>query len=151
MEFKRFLVPVDYSEHSKASLKYAVDLAERFGASLDVVHVWDRPNYVPETMVVVGEGSSRSLAELIQQNAEREMREFLADVELPANVTVRERLLSGEPAAVLLEELGRGGYDLAVVGTHGRTGLTHLLLGSIAEKLVRMSPVPVLTIPKTAG
>jgi nucleotide-binding universal stress UspA family protein len=148
MNFKRILVPVDYSEHSKNSLEYAASLAERFGASLDVVHVWDRPAYVSDTVVVVREGESRSLAEMIHDNAEREMRDFLAPLQMPKGVVVSERLLSGEPASVLLEELGKGEYDLVVVGTHGRTGLQHLILGSIAEKLVRMSPVPVLTIPR---
>jgi universal stress protein A len=147
MEFRRILVPVDYSEHSKNSLAYAAGLAERFGASLDVVHVWDRPTYVPETMVVVPEGGAKPLAELIRENAEREMREFLAEVKLPQGLVASERLLAGEPAAVLVAELQKGEHDLAVIGTHGRTGITHLILGSIAEKLVRLSPVPVLTVP----
>ncbi|MEO6599994.1 MAG: universal stress protein, partial [Polyangiaceae bacterium] len=57
------------------------------------------------------------------------------------------RLISGEPASALLSELKKGEHDLVIVSTHGRTGFAHLLLGSIAEKLVRMSPVPVLTVP----
>ena len=148
MNFKRILVPVDYSVHSKNSLEYAAGLAERFGAKLDVVHVWDRPTYVPDTVVVVKEGESKSLADMIRENAEREMREFLATAKLPTGVAVTERLLSGDPATTLVEELGKGEHDLVVVGTHGRTGITHLILGSIAEKLVRSSPVPVLTVPK---
>ena len=148
MNFKRILVPVDYSEHSKNSLEYAAGLAERFGAKLDVVHVWDRPTYVPDTVVVMKEGESKSLADMIRDNAEKEMREFLASVKLPTGVSMTERLLSGEPASVLVEELNRGEHDLVVVGTHGRTGITHFILGSIAEKLVRTSPVPVLTVPK---
>jgi nucleotide-binding universal stress UspA family protein len=56
-------------------------------------------------------------------------------------------LLSGNPAATILAELDAAHHDLLVVGTHGRTGLRHLLLGSVAEKLVRLSPVPVLTVP----
>jgi len=148
MNFKRILVPVDYSVHSKNSLEYAAGLAERFGAKLDVVHVWDRPTYVPDTVVVVKEGESKSLADMIRENAEREMREFLATAKLPKGVAVTERLLSGDPATTLVEELGKGEHDLVVVGTHGRTGITHLILGSIAEKLVRSSPVPVLTVPK---
>jgi nucleotide-binding universal stress UspA family protein len=56
-------------------------------------------------------------------------------------------LLSGEPVTTLLEELRSRDYDLVVVGTHGRTGLTHVLVGSVAERLVRLSPVPVLSVP----
>jgi nucleotide-binding universal stress UspA family protein len=59
----------------------------------------------------------------------------------------KSRLLAGEPASALLAELKKGEHDLVILSTHGRTGLAHLLLGSIAEKLLRMSPVPVLTVP----
>jgi nucleotide-binding universal stress UspA family protein len=144
---QRILVPVDYSQGSARALSQATELAQSLEAQLDVVHVWDRPNFVPtETMVELRQ-ERRSLGELIRENAELEMREFLqthsAD---PAAGVPPHRLLSGEPAAALVGELERGEHDLVVVGTHGRTGLKHLLLGSVAEKLVRYSPVPVLTV-----
>src|SRR5690606_31588424 len=152
MAFQRILVPVDYSEDSRAALVVAVDLARSLGATLDVVHVWDRPSYVSDA-VLVGHGTEqRPLGELIRENAEREMQEFLAAMHLPSDVVSTTRLVSGSPAAALLDELGRGKHDLVVMGTHGRTGFAHLLLGSVAEKLVRHSPVPVLTVPrKLAG
>jgi nucleotide-binding universal stress UspA family protein len=75
------------------------------------------------------------------------MAEFLAEITLPAGVPSTNRLVSGEPASALLTELKKGEHDLVVLSTHGRTGIAHLLLGSIAEKLVRLSPVPVLTVP----
>ena len=149
-EIRKILVPVDYSEHSSASLRYASDLARSVHAELDVVHVWDRPTYVSETVVVHDrDGSKRSLAEMIRENAEHEMREFLARFQ-PQDGETRSfpphRLLSGEPASTLVAELERGQHDLVIVGTRGQTGLKHLLLGSIAERLVRLSPVPVLTL-----
>ena len=77
------------------------------------------------------------------------MKDFLATLEF-GDVKLTHELLSGDPTAKLVEELKKGGYDLVVLGTHGRTGLMHLLMGSVAEKLVRLSPVPVLTVPPSA-
>jgi nucleotide-binding universal stress UspA family protein len=59
------------------------------------------------------------------------------------------RIVLGNPAAVIVEQAGSGGYDLVVLGTHGRSGLSHALVGSVAEKVVRLSPVPVLTVRHT--
>jgi nucleotide-binding universal stress UspA family protein len=149
---KRVLVPVDYSPFSRAALEYAGFLANAFAAEVDVVHVWDRPSYVSDDVVVQGrDGRRRSLSEMILANAQREMTDFLAEapnaqgtatVELP-----KYRLLSGEPVSTLLAEVEKGAHDLVVLGTQGRTGLKHLLLGSVAERLVRLSPVPVITVP----
>jgi universal stress protein A len=146
--FRSILVPVDYSEPSKGSVRYAAALAASVGATLHIVHVWDRPTYATDAVLVRHQGKEhQSLAALIQDNAEKDMSEFLASLALPPNVKLSHRLLSGDPAGTLLDELKRGQYDLVVVGTHGRTGLMHLLLGSVAEKLVRLSPIPVLTVP----
>ncbi|MEB2311732.1 MAG: universal stress protein [Sorangiineae bacterium] len=152
MDIKRIVVPVDYSDHAKETLRYAGALAARFGARLDVVHVWDRPSYVPETTMVSKPGEpARSLVELIRENAEREMSEFLASAALPESVETATRLESGEPASTIIEYVRKHEADLVVMGTRGRTGVKHLLLGSVAEKLVRLSPVPVLTIPVARG
>jgi nucleotide-binding universal stress UspA family protein len=146
--FRRILVPVDYSEHSVASVRVATDLAKQLGATVDIVHVWDRPTYVSDAVMVRRPGEEhRSLADLIRENAESDMNEFLARLDLPAGVAVTHRMCSGEPAQKLVEEARTGGYDLIVVGTHGRAGVLHLLLGSTAERLIRLSPVPVLVVP----
>lgn len=146
--FRSILVPVDYSEHSKASVRYAAKLAELVSATLHVVHVWDRPTYASDAVLVRRQGEDNcSLAELIQRNAESDMKDFLVSLALPSGVKLTHALLSGDPAGKLVEELKRGEHDLVVLGTHGRTGLMHLLMGSVAEKLVRLSPVPVLTVP----
>lgn len=148
MAIRKILVPVDYSEHSRAALAFAVDVARKYGALLDVVHTWDRPTYVTDAVVVHHPGgATRSLLEMIRENAEHDMDEFVRAGAIPSDVGFQRRLLGGNPAARILEELERGEHDLVVMGTHGRTGLKHLLLGSVAEKLVRLSPVPVVTVP----
>jgi nucleotide-binding universal stress UspA family protein len=150
MVISRILVPVDYSDCSGAALALAAGIARTLGAALDVVHVWDRPLYISESIQVKHAGESRSLVEMIRENAETDMNDFLAKLALPPGVELSHRLLSGNPARTVLEELRRGHHQLLVVGTNGRTGLPHLLLGSVAETLVRLSPVPVITVPLAA-
>ena len=147
MSISRILVPVDYSEHSRAAVEYGGHVAERFGATLDVIHVWDRPSYVPAEALVAHAGGKKSLVDMIRENAEAEMSEFLATCQAPAGVALTHHLESGEPASTILRVAGERAADLIVAGTHGRTGVRHLLLGSVAEKLVRLAKVPVLTVP----
>jgi nucleotide-binding universal stress UspA family protein len=148
--FRSILVPVDYSAHSKASLEFAARLAQKAGGALHVIHVWDRPTYASDAILVHRPGEEKvPLAELVQKNATQDMNDFLSSLALPGEIALTHELCSGDPAGVLVEKLRSGAHDLVVVGTHGRTGLVHLLLGSVAEKLVRLSPVPVLTVPPT--
>jgi universal stress protein A len=152
MQIQRILVPVDYSQCSRAALKVAVTLAQSFQASLDVVHVWDRPSYVSDVVMTRSEAvSGKSLIRMIEENAQKDLAEFLSTAGLPPGASISGRLLAGDPASALLHELKHNKCDLVVVGTHGRTGLAHVLLGSVAEKLVRLSPVPVLTVPDEAA
>jgi nucleotide-binding universal stress UspA family protein len=145
MAFRSILVPVDYSEPSRRALELALSLADT--ADVTVVHVWERPSYVGDEMVAHPDGSRRSLSELIRENAEREMSDFLAQVKAPPGKAFNHHLVSGEPVSAIIAEASKPGYDLLVVGTHGRTGVTKLLLGSVTEKLIRLSPIPVLTVP----
>ena len=148
MGIRRIMIPIDYSENSKAALTYGAEFASGFGASLDIVHVWDRPTYLTDAVMVQRPGEAhKPIGELIRENAEHDMHEFLSQITLPPGLVKNSRLLAGEPASALIAELKKGEHDLVILSTHGRTGFAHLLLGSIAEKLVRMSPVPVLTVP----
>jgi nucleotide-binding universal stress UspA family protein len=146
--FVRILVPIDYSPSSRRSAEYALSLAAKVGATVDIVHVWDKPTYVSDAVMVRRPGEEqRSLSELIRENAESDMKEFIAGLAVPPGVALDHRLCSGEPVSTLIAELKKGGHQLVVLGTHGRTGLSHVLLGSVAERLIRHSPVPVLTVP----
>jgi universal stress protein A len=145
MAFRSILVPVDYSEPSRRALELALSLDD--SAEVTVVHVWDRPAYVGEEVVAHPDGSRRSLSELIRETAERDMSEFLSRVKTPPGKTFKHHLLTGDPVSTIVAEASKPGYDVIVVGTHGRTGMTKLLLGSVTEKLIRLSPIPVLTVP----
>ena len=146
MTFQRIIVPVDYSPNSRRALALALGIAGPNG--VDAVHVWDRPSYVSGDVTVGhADGSRRSLADLILENAEREMTDFLSTVEVPPGAQLRHRLVPGEPVAAVLDQIAQHNYDLLVIGTHGRSGVTRMLLGSMTDKLIRMSPIPVLTVP----
>jgi nucleotide-binding universal stress UspA family protein len=145
---KRVLVPVDYSEPSADVLRYGAEVARRLGASLSVVHVWECMPHAPADLMVKGrDGKLRRLDDVIRDNADNEMRQFLENAALPAGLDVESKLLSGEAAQCILKELASGAYELLVMGTHGRGGVKQLVLGSVAEKIVRTSPVPVIVVP----
>jgi len=139
----RILVPTDFSATSDVALDYAVTVAKRFGASLHLLHVVDDPfvggafgsemyiTSVPAMRVhLVDEAASR-LSHLLPQCR---------------RVAARTEVRVGRPADVIREVAEEHGFDLIVMGTHGRTGMAHLLLGSVAEKIVREAPCPVLTV-----
>jgi len=97
-------------------------------------------------MLVYAEGQpQRTLAEFARTHAGKEMEQFMVSVE-GHGLKVRGRLETGDPYLTILRVAASEQYDLIVMGTHGRTGLQHLLVGSVAEKVVRRAPCPVLTI-----
>ena len=149
MSTQCILVPVEYSEHCRRALEFAGELAAELGARVEVIHAWDHPKLVPDDLTVqTSSGEPRSLFELMGENAQREMQDFLAKCRLPAGVALAHHLENGEPCAAILAAIERLKPDLVVVATHGRSGLRHFLVGSIAEKLVQLSPVPVLCVPE---
>jgi nucleotide-binding universal stress UspA family protein len=141
----RILVPTDFSPSARAALEYAAFLASRFGASLDVLHVSEPPGYVgPDTLAFLphaGERPRGPAPDEVKQAVEGILAR-LAD--RPGQVEVRVE--SGEPGDAILRAAREGGADLVVMGTHGRTGLSRLLLGSVAEAVLRRASCPVLTI-----
>ncbi|MCP3100509.1 universal stress protein [Myxococcus sp. K15C18031901] len=142
----RILVPVDLTEGSRSVLDYALQLAHPFGATVDVVHVWEPPQYVAPDLLVAAPGwNAMSLEQVAVDTARKEMTTLLQGLEVPP-VPVKQRVLVGESSSTILDLAEKEGYDLIVMGTHGRRGLPRLLLGSVAQKLVSRAPCPVLTL-----
>ncbi|MFE8604119.1 universal stress protein [Archangium violaceum] len=140
-KIQRILVPVDFSETSKRALEYAYQFVGRFDAKLDVLHVWRQSEYAGDEMVVLTRSEPElTLSTYLRNHADQQLTAFLKGVP-----HAKRMLESGEPAHVIARVAGEGGYDLIIMGTHGRTGLSHLMMGSVAEKVVRMAPCPVLT------
>jgi nucleotide-binding universal stress UspA family protein len=141
MTFQRILVATDFSDSSRQALEHALSIAERFGSELTLVHSWEAPNYsyaaglyLPVDVVAPIERAA--LARLEEATTELKAR-------FPAAKSV---LRAGVPWEEVLAAATQLKADLIVMGTHGRRGLERALLGSVAEKVVRMSRVPVLTV-----
>jgi nucleotide-binding universal stress UspA family protein len=147
----RILVPVDFSEPSRAALDYAATLARTFGATLDVLHVWEAPSFAPRAsgMVSLSAGEP-SLNELVQRNANEALDDFVEEARKRGISIQSARTEMGVPWHTIVNVAETGNYDLVVLGTHGRTGLPRVLLGSVAENVVRHAHCPVMTVrPKT--
>lgn len=140
-KLQRILVPVDFSIHSMKALEYAGFLARRFDARVDVLHVWKPAEYAGDAMVMMTRGDPETtLSTFLRNYADQQLTGFLKDV--PHS---ERKLESGEPATTIARVAVEGQYDMVVLGTHGRTGLSHMMMGSVAEKVVRLCPCPVLT------
>ena len=143
-EIRRILVPVDFSAPSERALEFAASLAEHYNASLELLHVQEDPIYTtlyPDAYFADIEGLRRQLT----HDAERSLAALVTEhPSLQGRTT--NRVVIGRPATVILEQSANGGADLIVMGTHGRSGFAHLMLGSVAERVVRSSTCPVLTV-----
>jgi nucleotide-binding universal stress UspA family protein len=150
MPLQRILVGVDYSPCSNAALELAWSFAAMSGATVDVLHVFRPPESVPPEFTISSDQGNRSLTTLLRERAQQDMQALLAQAK-HAGISIGSALLEdGDPARCIVERAASGNYDLVVVGTHGRSGLEHLLLGSVAEKVVRHCPKAVLTVRRPA-
>ena len=143
--FNRILVPTDFSPPSDAALEYARILAAKFGSSLQLLHVIDEPN---ASSAFVADGYAPN-TENIRQGMLMQARERLAQVIKVAertHIRVTADAVIGMPASAIVDYAAATGTSLVVMGTHGRTGLAHLLMGSVAEHVVRTASCPVLTV-----
>lgn len=141
---RRILIPTDYSPASDAIADQACELAKHFGAEVHVLHIMEAFD-TPYPYLGPPFNQNVTWEPLIRQQAE----EALAKWPLPANaegLTVKRALLTGSPAINIVNYAKENGVDLIIMATHGRTGLSHILLGSVAENVIRLSTCPVLTI-----
>ena len=141
---QNILVPADFSEAADAALAYAKELAEKFNGRIDLLHVVATPVLYP-----MGADNSAAAMGKVIADVEAAARQALEDLGKkldlgPDRLTVQTRI--GTPVAEILDTITEDGIDLVVMGTHGRGMVEHLLLGSVAERVVRRSPVPVLTV-----
>ena len=137
----KILCPIDFSEASRGAIRYAVDLAQKFGAGLTLLHVYHVPGYTfPEGMVVAGPATLTELASEI----DAALGEWKREAESLGATEVTTATAMGTTPVEIVK--AAAGYDLIVMGTHGRKGIRHALLGSVAEKVVRTALCPVLTL-----
>jgi universal stress protein A len=141
--FATILLPSDFSECSAEAARAARRLAERFGSRLVVLHVLDEPAVLDP--MFRGEVPLELLRGRMEQYALEGMKAFLA-AHFEGLPGVETRTASGVPYREIVREARDCGAGLIVIGTHGRTGVEHVIFGSTAEKVVRMAPCPVLSV-----
>ncbi|MFC6731631.1 MULTISPECIES: universal stress protein [unclassified Haladaptatus] len=136
--YHNILIPTDGSEGTEKAVEQALDIAETYDATLHVLYVVDTAAFAPEVDVAL-------IIDSLQAHGER----AVADIEAQAveeGVVVETTIETGSPHREILRYVEDNDIDLVVMGTHGRTGLGRYLLGSVAEKVVRSSPAPCLTV-----
>ena len=145
-KLQRILVATDFSETADAALDEALVLATRTGAKVTIVHVWQIPIYgLPDGSIVA---SAQMVTEILD-GADDALEALVARCR-DRGYDVTSELVQGPPEEKIRDLAVRLGADLVVLGTHGRRGISHAFLGSVAEKVVRTCPVPVLTVSSRA-
>lgn len=143
IRLQKILLPTDFSEYSAAATKYACELATKFDAELHLLHTL-------ETHLAVTPGFGMGLALPTYLNEGRAAAEKslagLLDPKWSAGRTVIHAVLEGSPKVEIVRYARKQNIDLIVLTTHGRTGLPHVIMGSVAESVVRTAPCPVLTL-----
>jgi universal stress protein A len=145
---KRMLVPTDFSPASDLAFAYAVDMAAREGSTLHLLHVLDEASFAtayPDGFYVELPGVRAQLTD----EANARLKEMVGRC-AAVNVEATTELAVGRAARVIVQTATTRGTDLIVIGTHGRSGFAHLMLGSVTERVVRMAPCAVLTVRDTS-
>jgi nucleotide-binding universal stress UspA family protein len=142
IQVERILVPIDFSEHAEAVIEWAAHLAEEHGSQIILLHVYHLP---VEFQQVEGAYLPADFWSSVKEDAKRTLAGYAERLRV-RGLSVSELAREGYPATVIEEEVERQSADMIVIGTRGRTGLKHMLLGSIAERVVQKAPCPVLTV-----
>lgn len=150
MTIKRILVPVDFSKPALAALEYAVVFAKPFKARLTVLFVVE-PIY--SAAPGFGDGATAAMATLLDQQRQSARAQLVRLEQRYAKrrVQLRALLQTGAPHRAIADAAQQMKADMIVMATHGRTGLSHFLMGSVAERVVRSAPCPVLTLRAASG
>jgi len=139
-KFKKILVPVDFTEYSNQAISYAEMLAKTLQGKILLFHVIEQFTYsVSDTIQVMDHYTT--LKEIAQQMLDTKKKQVAKK-----GLVVETRVLKGNPALEIVKYSENKRTDLIVMGSHGRTGIQHLVLGSVAERVVRMASCPVLTV-----
>jgi nucleotide-binding universal stress UspA family protein len=152
LPFNKILCPTDFSEPSYKALKIANDLAKQFSAEMILIHVisptqvFPAASAFPPSAPAAGGAFSKDLASQVESHAMKSLEMTLKE-KVSEEVNSKTVLLHGSPAEEIAKYAEKSNVSVIVMGTHGFTGWRHLLLGSVTEKIVRISSCPVLTIP----
>jgi nucleotide-binding universal stress UspA family protein len=148
LSITRILVPVDFSGHAERAFEYAAMLGRQFDASLELVHVVDAYSSASWGSEVCNPNIQELMEDLIADAHDR--LRHIRDLAATEGDRVELAVLTGPPAQAIVDRAEIGSCDLIVMGTHGRTGIAHALMGSVAERVVRSAGCPVITVRQTA-
>ena len=141
----KILCPTDFSEHAQNAIDFAAELAKPFGATIELLHVFQLPIYVGweggPTSIAATDRHIVELREHVQGQLQKQVDALKAK-----GVKATSQDIDGVPHLQIAKSSEEA--DLVVMGTHGRTGLPRLLLGSVAERVVRLAHCPVITVPR---
>ena len=145
IRIRTILVPTDFGESAKCAWEYAQTLATPFNSRLHLIHVVTLPTIAADPLGArqLGMGVAELLREC-EEDSRKALEKIPTSRSLEGRVT--RKLLNGPPVAAILDYVEANDIDLVVMGTHGRGPVQHVLLGSVAERVVRHCPVPVLTV-----
>jgi nucleotide-binding universal stress UspA family protein len=141
-DIKRILVPLDFSANSTRALDYAYGLALKFDAAIHLIHVCEVPS------ITTGSADAYAIVDTdwSQRLGEEAERQLTTIKEGRRGIAVTTEVLFGSPASAIIDAADANAADLIVMGTHGHGALMHVMMGNVAERVVRMSPCPVLTV-----
>jgi nucleotide-binding universal stress UspA family protein len=139
LNFKKILVPTDGSEFTKYAVDKAIELAKLSGGTITALFVLDRSIYANSPM----DTALINVYDTLEKEGRYAMS-YVMEKAAEAGVEAEEKLVEGMPSKVILHEAEAGEYDIIVMGTLGRTGISKLLMGSVAEKIVQNAKCPVL-------
>jgi nucleotide-binding universal stress UspA family protein len=145
MIVQHVLVPLDFSATADRALDYAIALAQQLHARLTLLHVFD---LTPLTMGDAATGIPVTAVNELEIEVQHLLQASLEQVQR-TGLQGESLLVQGTPTQTIVDVAGEQGVDLIVMGTHGRTGLAHVFLGSVAEHVIRQAPCPVLVMRKT--
>ena len=144
IDLRRILVPTDFSKSSANALTYAAAFAEKFGAEILLLHVvQDLALFIPEAVLVAPPPAPP--VEQFAAAARTALERVITDLQRPG-LAIRPEVVEGTPYEEIVRFARERDVDLIVIGSHGRSGLAHILLGGVTDKVVRRAPCPVLTV-----
>ncbi len=150
MSYRKILVAVDFSESARQALSYGLFLADRLGASVHALFVWEPPRVIRADVMLWSESQGTTLVDHAREVAEKHMQSMFDELGLEAERRPPHTIETGDPSEAIAEMAASGAFDLIVMGTQSRKGFDRILLGSVSEKVVRTAPCPVLTVRPAA-
>jgi nucleotide-binding universal stress UspA family protein len=143
LPIRNILVPIDFSEYSKNALRYAIPMAEQYGATLHLVYVIE-PTIYPADLGF-GQVVVPGVEEELRSKSKAQLENLIA-TEIGSRVRTEAVVRTGKPHQEILREAKEKDIDLIIVATHGHTGVEQMLFGSTAMRIVRLATCPVLTV-----